>query len=224
MLLFPCCAGMRLGAGLIDARSVWKDDLPAAAAVLSELTSLGISDISIQPSTSLQHLPFDTSTELGHLGAELVDKLAFAVQKLAAVATLASGAVSPAGAAAAQKWGLPPDAPTGGNDKATTDSAVAKNGIRSTLPGVDAALLARCQPYSDRRLEQHQFHAFPTSTIGSFPQTAEVGCVSVCVCVCPHCDLLFNMQAASPIHACCFKKLGMARGKGLVQPRLWLHF
>jgi hypothetical protein len=62
---------------------------------------------------------------------------------------------------------------------------------------VDAALLARPEPFEVRRPKQPQFHAFPTSTIGSFPQTAEVrgcpcggvccvgfcGVVSVCVCL-----------------------------------------
>lgn len=151
----------RLGAGLIDARSVWADDLPAAAAVLHELTtSLGVTNVSVQPSTTLQHLPYTTAAEKGHLPADLLPKLAFAVQKLEALAALASGAVTPASPAAAQAWGQPPDG-----------AAAAKAG---TLPGVDAALLARSESYEVRRPKQPQFHAYPTSTIGSFPQTAEV--------------------------------------------------
>eukprot|EP00879_Flechtneria_rotunda_P004675 GHRR01004937.1.p1 GENE.GHRR01004937.1~~GHRR01004937.1.p1 ORF type:complete len:387 (+),score=126.10 GHRR01004937.1:610-1770(+) len=156
----------RLGAGLIDARSVWADDLPACAAVLQELTSLGINNISVQPSTTLQLLPFDTAAEAGHLPAGLLSKLSFAVQKLAALATLASGSVKPADAAAAKAWGQPPDGPI-----------IAE----STLPGVDPDLLQRTEPFKIRRPKQPQFHPFPTSSIGSFPQTAEV-CVLRAVC------------------------------------------
>ena len=59
----------RLGAGLVDGRSVWADDLPAAAAVLSELEGLGVASISVQPSTSLMHLPYSAAAEDGHLDA-----------------------------------------------------------------------------------------------------------------------------------------------------------
>jgi 5-methyltetrahydropteroyltriglutamate--homocysteine methyltransferase len=163
---FP--AGKRLGAGLIDARSPYADDLPACAAVLAELKSLGVSHISVQPSTTLQHLPYDTAAEAGHLDATLLSRLAFAVQKLQALTALATGSVSPADAAVAEAWGLPPDG-----------AQLAK--AEGRLPGVDGALLARPEPFEVRRPKQPQFHAFPTSTIGSFPQTAEVmlsqGCV-----------------------------------------------
>lgn len=155
---FP--AGKRLGAGLIDARSPYADDLPACAAVLAELQALGITHISVQPSTTLQHLPYDTAAEAGHLDDALLAKLAFAVQKLQALTALAAGSVSPADVVVAEAWGLPPDG-----------AQLAKAG---RLPGVDAALLARPEPFEVRRPKQPQFHAFPTSTIGSFPQTAEV--------------------------------------------------
>lgn len=165
---FP--ASKRLGAGLIDGRSVWADDLAAAAAVLGELsTAHGITSISVQPSTTLQHLPYSTAGEAGHLPAELLPKLAFAVQKLQALADLATpGKVQPAGPEAARVWGQPPDG-----------AAAAKAG---SLPGVDAALLARSESYEVRRPKQPEFHAFPTSTIGSFPQTAEVSGMCCVVC------------------------------------------
>ncbi|KAF8070897.1 5-methyltetrahydropteroyltriglutamate--homocysteine methyltransferase [Scenedesmus sp. PABB004] len=155
---FP--AGKRLGAGLVDGRSVWADDLPAAAAVLAELAGAhGVTAISVQPSAPLQHLPYTTAAEAGHLPADLLPRLAFAVEKLAALASLASGGVPPAGADAARAWGLPPD------------GAAAEGG---RLPGVDPALLRRAEPYESRRDKQLAFHAFPTTTIGSFPQTPEV--------------------------------------------------
>lgn len=158
---FP--ASRRLGAGLIDARSPYADDLPACAAVLKELQSLGITNISVQPSTTLQHLPYDTAAEVGHLEPSLLSRLAFAVQKLQSLTSLAKGEVTPAEASVAQAWGLPPDG-----------VVLAKSG-KGSLPGLDVALLDRPESFEVRRPKQPQFHAFPTSTIGSFPQTAEVG-------------------------------------------------
>lgn len=151
----------RLGVGIIDARSVWADDLPAAAAVLKELSALGIKNISVQPSTSLQHLPYTTAAEKGHLPDDLLSKLSFAVEKLSSLKALASGSITPADAAVAAKWGCPPDGAAGA--------------ATGRLPGVEASLLKRPEEYEVRRAKQPQFHAFPTSTIGSFPQTAEVG-------------------------------------------------
>ena len=62
----------------------------AATAVLGELAALGVADISVQTSVSLQHLPYDLSAEpAAALAPELQSKLAFAVQKLDALAALA---------------------------------------------------------------------------------------------------------------------------------------
>lgn len=167
----------RLGAGLIDARSPYADDLPACAAVLQELQSLGITNISVQPSTTLQHLPYDTAAEAAHLDPSLLSRLSFAVQKLQALKTLASpnfGGVIPAGAEVAQAWGAPPDGVAVDDDNLGLLMPTTKP-TSGSLPGVDPALLSRPESFEERRPKQPTFHAFPTSTIGSFPQTAEVG-------------------------------------------------
>lgn len=56
--------------------------------MLSELGSLGVSSISIQSSTTLQLVPFDLSAET-QLPADVVSRLAFAVQKLDIITDLA---------------------------------------------------------------------------------------------------------------------------------------
>jgi hypothetical protein len=92
--------------------------------------------------------------------------------------------VSPADPLVTSKtWGLPPDAAA--SDPITTTKAGA-------LPGVDASTtpLARAASYEQRRPKQPQFQPFPTSTIGSFPQTAEVGVVGGAL-------LLQRLQAAA---------------------------
>eukprot|EP00877_Chromochloris_zofingiensis_P007127 jgi/Chrzof1/2668/Cz11g24160.t1 len=142
---FP--ANKRLGAGVVDGRSVWADDKGAAAAVLSELGSLGVSSISIQSSTTLQLLPFDLSAET-QLPADVVSRLAFAVQKLDIITDLAK--------------------------IITSGGKVPESKVNDPNVDVDPSLFKRPVSYEERRAKQPQFPPFPTTTIGSFPQTPEV--------------------------------------------------
>lgn len=58
---------------------------------------MGIREISVQPSVTLQHLPYDLSSERG-LPAELAGRLAFACQKLGTIVELAGLGAAGAGA------------------------------------------------------------------------------------------------------------------------------
>lgn len=69
-------------------RSVWADD-GSAAAILSELKHLGLSQVCVVPSAPLQHLPYDVALEQG-LPAEVKGRLGFAVQKLQELAEFAN--------------------------------------------------------------------------------------------------------------------------------------
>jgi hypothetical protein len=56
---------------------------------VSQLRGAGITDIVLQPSTTLQHLPYDVTAEQGTLEPSLLGRLAFAVQKLGSLKELA---------------------------------------------------------------------------------------------------------------------------------------
>lgn len=114
----------------------------ACASLLSELRALGAESLAVTSSVSLQHLPWDTALEAA-LPAGLGTRLAFAVQKLAAIARLARGEQG-AAAAGGAKWGA----------AAVKDSAV-------ELP---RAMFDRAEPFGARRPKQPQFPAFPTTT------------------------------------------------------------
>jgi 5-methyltetrahydropteroyltriglutamate--homocysteine methyltransferase len=85
---FP--AGKRLGAGVVDGRSVWADG-GAAATWVAALMAKGIDSVCVQSSVSLQHLPYDVALEK-NLPAHLDGKLAFAAQKVKDIVAAAAAA------------------------------------------------------------------------------------------------------------------------------------
>eukprot|EP00803_Ostreobium_quekettii_P006679 evm.model.scf_2322.1 EVM.evm.TU.scf_2322.1 scf_2322:720-7536(+) len=134
----------RLGAGVVDGRSVWSSEGPAAKA-LADLQALDITNLCVQSSVSLQHLPYTLEDEKA-LPDDVKGKLAFAVEKLSEIVKVACG-------------GVP------------VSATVLKG---SAKQDVEAKLFDRPLPYSERRVHQICTPAFPTTTIGSFPQTSSI--------------------------------------------------
>ena len=147
----------RLGAGVIDGRSIWADNGTALRLVTSLRALLGDDQpICVQSSTSLRHVPLDLSLD-ANLPSTLVPRLAFSVQKLQEMIQVAQGASK--GTAAPLDLATYTGAP-GDGEAATSNLA--------------ADMFHRSEPYASRRSKQVAFHAFPTTTIGSFPQTAAI--------------------------------------------------
>ncbi|UPY37857.1 5-methyltetrahydropteroyltriglutamate--homocysteine S-methyltransferase [Sediminicoccus sp. KRV36] len=162
---------MILSLGVVDGRNVWATDLSraflklrgAAAARRFEL-------LQVAPSCSLLHSPVDLAPETG-LDPELRGWMAFARQKLEEVAILARGLTEGRGAIAAELL-----------------ASDARQEARRASPRLhDPAVAARLAagrpedavrvPFTRRRVAQQarlNLPAFPTTTIGSFPQTAEI--------------------------------------------------
>lgn len=148
-----------LGAGVVHGRSVWSS-LHSAAHQLHCILAEGLVDagrVWVHPSTSLLHLPWDVQPEK-QLPEALRARLAFAVQKLEEVTRLASGGVQGVAALAAQ----------------VRPEQLAPRDDLSLPEGELARLAARSEPYEQRRPKQWQGPLFPTSAIGSYPQTSEV--------------------------------------------------
>jgi 5-methyltetrahydropteroyltriglutamate--homocysteine methyltransferase len=161
-----------LSLGVIDGRNVWRADLARAFAPIQEaLAALGPDRVQVAPSCSLLHVPIDLDLETG-LDAELRGWLAFARQKLDELTALATAARK--GVAAARA--------------AFADSATALAGRRASprwqdpavsarAAAVTAADLRRASPWPARHAAQQArlgLPLLPTTTIGSFPQTAEL--------------------------------------------------
>jgi 5-methyltetrahydropteroyltriglutamate--homocysteine methyltransferase len=161
-----------LSLGIIDGRNIWRADL---ARILDWLEPViaehGYERFQLAPSCSLLHTPIDLDQE-DALDGDVRSWLAFSVQKMSELDTLSKalrhGRVtvrdtldSATSAAAARR-----------NSRKVHDRAVA-NRLRAVTPEHSQ----RHSPFEARAVLQRQrfnLPAFPTTTIGSFPQTAEV--------------------------------------------------
>ena len=161
-------AGVHLVAGIVNGRNVWRADVRAALKTLEALPGASEGAVSVASSTSLQHVPHDLALEDP---AEVpVDGLAFADQKVAEIALLARGlaegeaTVEPELKAADEALARFAADPRKHNDE-----------IRARAAAVTAEDFDR--PTIDvRRAAQADLNLpkLPTTTIGSFPQTAEI--------------------------------------------------
>ncbi|MCK6256476.1 5-methyltetrahydropteroyltriglutamate--homocysteine S-methyltransferase [Fictibacillus sp. KIGAM418] len=155
-----------LGAGILDGRNIWRANLSQKQELILQLEELAASErIWIQPSCSLLHVPVSAKHEHS-LPQELYNSLAFADEKLEELRLLSS----PSQQEAIKKY-----------DDALylLNSSPARNRTE-VLWEVEKAQgkdLKRNQPYMNRKQKQQEvwnLPLLPTTTIGSFPQTAEV--------------------------------------------------
>lgn len=161
-----------LSLGVVDGRNVWRCDLEKALAVIGHAHSRLGERLWIAPSCSLLHSPVDLALEEG-LDAELKSWLAFATQKCAEVAVLARAVNQP-------------DAPE--VHKALAESRavqasraasprIHKPQVQARLAAVNAGDSQRLSPFAQRIAKQRiglALPPFPTTTIGSFPQTSAI--------------------------------------------------
>ncbi|SOD30701.1 methionine synthase (B12-independent) [Variovorax sp. YR752] len=160
-----------LSLGVINGRNIWKSDLAAILDWLEPLAQRLGERLWIAPSCSLLHVPVDLASEQ-KLDAEVKWWLAYALQKLEELRVLA----------AALRHGR--DAVK--DELAANQAAISarRNSPRVNNPGVkaaiarlNAALGQRKSVYAQRAPKQAallKLPAYPTTTIGSFPQTAEI--------------------------------------------------
>ncbi len=162
--------GKRLVAGVVNGRNIWVNDLSASLTTLGTL--LGLADrVDVAASCSLLHVPLDAAAERD-IDPQILRWLAFARQKTAEVVTLAKGLTRGTGAIAAQLAANRADLASRANSPITRDPAV-----RARAEAVTDADTRRAQPYPERATAQRAhlgLPLLPTTTIGSFPQTAEL--------------------------------------------------
>ncbi len=165
-------AGMVLSAGVVDGRNVWVNDLGRSLGVLERIAkALGPDRVIAAPSCSLLHVPLDVRLEKD-IDPEISDWLTFAAQKLVEVSMLARGL---GGGRAAVAAGLARN--QGRLESRRTSRRVHRPDVKARLEALRPQDARRKNPYADRRPVQRAklgLPAFPTTTIGSFPQTPEV--------------------------------------------------
>ncbi|EAQ78588.1 5-methyltetrahydropteroyltriglutamate--homocysteine S-methyltransferase [Blastopirellula marina] len=160
-----------LSLGLVEGRNIWKTDIHAAISFVQPLLEkLGAQRIQIAPSCSLLHAPVDLDAET-ELDEELKSWLAFGKQKLAEVALIAAAlrgddTVQPA-----------LDANRQAIMNRHASDRVHSPQVQGRLAWLDNSMTRRRSSYTQRRQLQQAslgLPAFPTTTIGSFPQTGEI--------------------------------------------------
>jgi 5-methyltetrahydropteroyltriglutamate--homocysteine methyltransferase len=163
--------GKALFAGVVSGRNVWINDLARSLELLRDLRQATGGDVVVSTSCSLQHTPIDKRNE-PRLDDEVLSWMSFAVQKLDEVATLAralnEGEEAVGDALEANRRAL----------KDRQESPRTRNpDVRDRLAKVTDADARRQNAFATRREAQHQrlgLPLFPTTTIGSFPQTTEI--------------------------------------------------
>ena len=154
--------GRVLSAGVIDGRNVWRADLEQQAALVERAAAkVGKDRLWVAPSCSLLHTPLDLDLET-KLDPELKSWLAFAKQKLQEVVALAKSdrTAVESGSRAAQSR--------------RTSKRINNAAVQRRAGSVTEKDRVRREPFAVRRKSQVDLPPYPTTTIGSFPQTTEV--------------------------------------------------
>jgi 5-methyltetrahydropteroyltriglutamate--homocysteine methyltransferase len=167
-----------LSVGIIDGRNIWRTDPDRALAVLTDVEQqVGTERLWIGPSCSLLHVPVDLKVEDG-LDDELKSWLAFALQKLDELALLRAllcretSSNDPAYQAASRACAT-----------RRASSRIHRQEVEELMATINESMTERHSPYVQRsELQHHAFNLplYPTTTIGSFPQTLAIRHARLC--------------------------------------------
>ncbi len=165
-----------LSLGLVDGRNIWKNNFDASLAQIRKaVAALGEERVWIAPSCSLQHVPCDLSLEKDEesLPASIRNWMAFAKQKIEEVIVLKQLALAEEKDPVFQQLEE--------NRKMlfnrSTSSLIHHHQVGARARAVTEKDTRRLHTFSVRKEKQKdslKLPLFPTTTIGSFPQTAEV--------------------------------------------------
>jgi 5-methyltetrahydropteroyltriglutamate--homocysteine methyltransferase len=159
-----------LSVGIVEGRNIWKNNYDVSLDVLRKAEeAVGGDRLWIGPSCSLMHSPITLDNE-SKLDDELKSWLAFADQKLAEVVDLrhllegtgAEDALAANQAAAASRQ---------------TSKRIHNEAVSARLDGITEEDCQRASNFVTRQIQQAKklrLPEFPTTTIGSFPQTKEI--------------------------------------------------
>jgi len=160
---------MKISAGVVDGRNIWRNDFENSLSALYKIkNTIGIGRMATASSCSLLHSPSDLRLET-KLPQKIITCMAFAVQKCREIAVL--GEVCE---------GVKLDEELAKN-KAALDAKRADARLKGTqaeerMAGFTPDMAQRKSPYKKRKEAQKwlKLPLLPSTTIGSFPQTAEI--------------------------------------------------
>jgi 5-methyltetrahydropteroyltriglutamate--homocysteine methyltransferase len=161
-----------LSLGVVDGRNIWRNDLRGSLQRIGKaVAKLGADRVFVAPSCSLLHVPVDLGAEQ-QLDAAIRNWLAFATQKLGEVVTLAAGA-----SAGKESIRAALEESDARHLDRNTSTLIHNPAVKLRLEAITPAMMARRSSLAERRKLQREILGlpqFPTTTIGSFPQTPEI--------------------------------------------------
>ncbi|OKS87353.1 5-methyltetrahydropteroyltriglutamate--homocysteine S-methyltransferase [Mucilaginibacter polytrichastri] len=161
-------ADLILSLGVIDGRNVWKNDFMKSSIQINRAVAcLGEERVMIAPSCSLLHTPFDLDQET-EIQPEIKNWMAFAKQKLEEVNALFQIISGNTELLHANQKAI---------DGRRSSSLIHKEAVKQRVATITENDAKRISAFPVRQqLQQQRFKLplFPTTTIGSFPQTDEI--------------------------------------------------
>lgn len=160
-----------LSLGVVDGRNIWRADLSSLLARLTPWRERLGERLWLAPSCSLLHVPVDLAGEQA-LDPELRGWLSFARQKLDEVVSLGK-ALEQGRAALADVFA----AADGALASRRASTRVTDPAVRARVAAIDPDMLERDSAFPTRIRQQQawlKLPLFPTTTIGSFPQTPQI--------------------------------------------------
>ena len=162
--------GWVLSTGVVNGRNVWRADLTTLRETLQPIKDKLGDKLWVASSCSLLHSPVDLDLEPS-LSEDVQSWFAFAKQKVTEVALLGKALEGD------QEAILACDTYSAPIQARKTSKQVNKPQVQARLSKVTQALAERSAPYAERAAHQSEvlgLPLFPTTTIGSFPQTSEI--------------------------------------------------
>lgn len=162
-----------LSLGVVDGRNIWKNDYEKSLSFIKKtIEKLGTEKVFIAPSSSLLHSPCDLEFET-NLDPEIKNWLAFAKQKVKEVVDLKELASNTENSTVLTDF----EENKKSIDSRKTSSLIHNEIVKQRAEAITERDSQRKNTFPVRREEQQkvlQLPLFPTTTIGSFPQTSEV--------------------------------------------------
>lgn len=165
-----------LSLGVVDGRNVWKNNYNKSLSVINQaIDALGASRVWVSSSCSLLHVPCDLDLETDEvtLPAEVKNWMAFARQKLSEIKDLALLAEGTAEGETSERY----EENIKAMEARATSSLIHHASVKERLKNVSEDDYKRPSAFKERKKQQQEhlrLPLFPTTTIGSFPQTKEV--------------------------------------------------
>ncbi len=167
---------MSLSLGIIDGRNIWKNDFTKSLGIIEQaIAKLGTKRVMIAPSCSLLHTPcdLDLETNTETLPEEIKNWMSFAKQKIQELSilnqlALPEGYTRNIAALKSNQLAI---------ENRRTSSLIHRHDVKARVKALTADDKARTSPFEARQKKQQRAFAlplFPTTSIGSFPQTDEV--------------------------------------------------